>query len=127
MARSKLKWADYPEAIQAFHSTKELKLMRSKLFFYDETTPIFLLTDACDYGIRGYLYKLVDGKEQLVAFISKSLSGAQLRWSTIQKEAFAVYYCITHLEYILRYRSFCLMTDHANLVYINKSINMMVK
>ena len=100
--------------------------MRPKLFFYDETAPIFLLTDASDYGIGGYLYQLVDGKEQPVAFVSKSLSGPQLRWPTIQKEAYAVFYCITHLEYLLRDRKFCLMTDHINLVYINKSVNMMV-
>ena len=59
--------------------------MRPKLFFYDETAPIFLLTDASDYGIGGYLYQLVNGKEQPVAFVSKSLSGPQLRWLTIQK------------------------------------------
>ena len=31
-----------------------------------------------------------------------------------------------YVEYLLRDRSLCLMTDHANLVYINKSTNMMV-
>ena len=45
--------------------------MRQKLFFYDETAPVILLTDASDYGIGGYLYQLVDGKEQPVAFVSK--------------------------------------------------------
>ena len=85
-----------------------------------------ILTDANDYGIDGYLCQLIDGKEQPVAFVSKSQSDPQLRWPTIQKEAFAVFYCITHLEYLLRYRKFCLMTDHANLIYINKSVNMMV-
>ena len=74
----------------------------------------------------GYLYQLIDDKEQPVAFVSKSLSGPQLRWPTIQKEAFAVFYCITHLEYLLRDRKLCIMTDHANLIYINKSVNMMV-
>ena len=46
---------------------------------------------------------------------------------TIQKDAYAVFYCITHLKYLLRDRQFCLMTDHANLVYINKSVTMMVQ
>ena len=51
---------------------------------------------------------------------------SQLKWSTIQKEARAVDYCITKLEYLLRNNTICLMTDHANLVYFNKSPNMMV-
>ena len=85
------------------------------------------MTDASDYGIGGYLYQQVDGKEQPVAFVSKSLSGPQLRWPTIQKEAYAVFYCITHLEYLLIDRKFCLMTGHANLVYIDKSVDMMVQ
>ena len=55
-----------------------------------------------------------------------TLQSPQLRWPTIQKEAYDVFYCITHLEYLLRDRKFCLMTDHINLVYINKSVNMMV-
>ena len=126
-AKTKLKWDTIPGAAEAFHKTKELIAMRAKLFFYDEDAPIFLLTDASDFGIGGYLYQIVDGKEQPVAFVSKSLTGPQLRWPTIQKEAYAIYYCITKLEYLLRDRSFCLMTDHANLTYINKTVNAMVQ
>jgi transposase InsO family protein len=126
-SKSKLKWDQVPEAAEAFRKTKELIAMRAKLFFYREDAPIFLLTDASDYGIGAYLYQIIDGIECPVAFVSKSLSGPQLRWPTIQKEAYAVYYSITHLEYLLRDRTFCLMTDHANLVYINKSVNAMVQ
>ena len=43
------------------------------------------------------------------------------------KEAYAVFHSITHLEYLLRDRKFCLMTAHVNLVYINKTVNMMVQ
>ena len=69
------------------------------MLFYHETAPIFLLTDASDYGIGGYLYQLVDGKEQSVASVSKSFSGPQLRWPTVQKMAYTVFYCITYLMY----------------------------
>ena len=74
-AKSNLKWNEYPEAKQAFYSTKALTSMIPQLFFYDETAPIFLLTGAGDCGIGGYLYQLVYNNEQPVAFISKSLSG----------------------------------------------------
>ena len=67
------------------------------MFFANGNDLIYLLVDASDYGIGGYLYQLVDGKELPIAFVSKSLTDAQLRWSTIQNEAYAFYYSITHL------------------------------
>ena len=49
-----------------------------------ETAPIYLDTDASDYGIGAYLFQLVDGKEKPVAFMSRALSGRENRWSTPQ-------------------------------------------
>ena len=66
------------------------------MFFENDDDMIYLLTDVSEYGIGEYLYQLVNGKELLIAFISKSLTGAQLRWSAIQKEAYAFYCFITH-------------------------------
>ena len=45
-----------------------------------------LHTDASDYGVGGYLFQTVDGIDQPVAFVSKSLNKSQLRWLVIQKE-----------------------------------------
>ena len=50
-----------------------------------DTTPIILHTDASDYGVGDYFFQTVDGTNQLVAFVSKLLTSAQLRWSVIQK------------------------------------------
>ena len=85
-----------------------------------------MLTDASDYGIVGYLYQLVDGKELSISFVSKSLTGAQLGWSTIQKESYASYYSITHIFYLLRDRKFHQKTDNKNLTFIDDSANTMV-
>ena len=60
-----------------------------------------MLTDASDYGIGAYLYQHIDGIERPIAFISKSLSGPQLKLSTIQKEAYSIFYSVTSLEYLL--------------------------
>ena len=50
-----------------------------------------ILTDASDYGVGGYLFQVVDGIDHPVAFVSKSLSKTELRWSVIQKEAYAIF------------------------------------
>ena len=51
-----------------------------------DTAPITLCTDAPDYGVGGYLFQTVDGIDQPVAFVSKSLTKSQLHWSVIQKK-----------------------------------------
>ena len=83
-------------------------------------------TDASDYGIGDYLFQTIDGKDNPVAFVSKSLSGSQLRWSTIQKEAYAIYFSCIFLQSLLRDRLFTIRTDHRNLLYIYKNSNSMI-
>ena len=69
-----------------------------------DTAPITLCTDASDYGVGGYLFQTVDGIDQPVAFVSKSLSKSQLRWSVIQKEAYGIFYSCMYLQSLLRDR-----------------------
>ena len=84
-------------------------------------------TDASDYGIGGYLYQVVDGREVPVAFLSKSLSEAETRWSVTEKECYAFVYFFKKYEYLLRDRHFVLRTDHRNLTYINESASPKVR
>jgi RNase H-like domain found in reverse transcriptase len=68
------------------------------MHFLRDTDPIYLHTDASDYGGGGYHFQLVDGKETPIAFVSKSLNNAQLRWAVIQKEAYAIFFACTYLQ-----------------------------
>ena len=45
-----------------------------------DTASTTLHTDASDYGVGGYLFQTVDGVNQPIAFVCKSLTSAQLRW-----------------------------------------------
>ena len=53
------------------------------MHFMSDTAPITLYTEASDYGVGGYLFQKVDGIDQPVAFVSRSLNRSQLRWSVI--------------------------------------------
>ena len=53
------------------------------MHFMSDTAPITLHTNASDYGVGGYLFKTVDGVNQPVAFVSKSLNKSQLRCRNI--------------------------------------------
>jgi hypothetical protein len=99
------------------------------LFFLDDTSPIFLHTDASDYGIGAYLFQVVNGKEKPIAFLSKSLDARMSRWDTPQKEGFAIFYALDKFDYLLRDRKFTVRTDHENLTRLrdNYSTNKKVQ
>ena len=120
----KICWTE--EAKPAFESIKTEIAKCTTMHFLNDTDPIFLQTDASEYGIGGYLFQLIDGKEVPIAFVSKSLSVPQLRWAIIQKEAYAIFYTCMHLKTLLRDRKFTLRTDHRNLLYISENSNPMI-
>jgi RNase H-like domain found in reverse transcriptase len=73
----KITWT--AEALNAFQQiTKEI-LKCTTMHFINDTDPIYLYTDASDFGIGGYLFQLIDGKEVPVAFVSKSLTTVQVK------------------------------------------------
>jgi transposase InsO family protein len=113
-----LKWT--PALEQRFEEVKAALGDCQTLFWMDETLPVFLHTDASDYGCGGYLFQKDEtGKEFPIQFLSKSFSAVQRRWSTIEKECYGLWYCVTQLEHLLRDRHFTLRTDHRNLLYLN--------
>ena len=89
------------------------------MHFIRDTAPIILPTDASDYGAGGYLFQTVDGIDQPVTFVSRSLSKSQLRWSLIQKEAYRIFYSCMYLQSLLRDRLFTIRTDHRNLLKLH--------
>jgi transposase InsO family protein len=114
------------EALNAFQQIKKEILKCTTMHFLTDNDPIYLHTDASDYGIGGYLFQLIDGKEVPIAFVSKSFTLVQLRWAVIQKEAFAIYYCCIFLKTLLRDRTFTIRTDHRNLLFIHENSNPMI-
>ena len=120
----KIDWTK--ESLDAFELIKASVAKCTTMHFLNDTDPVFLHTAASDYGIGGYLFQVVDGKEHPIAFVSKSLSLSQIRWAVIQKEAYAIFYVCMHLKSLLRDRKFTLRTDHRNLLYITENSNPMI-
>lgn len=122
--KSLLVWTT--EGEEAYLKVRDLISRSPLLYFMSDTAPIVLMTDASDYGVGGYLYQMVDNKEQVVALVSKSLTETQLKWSVIQKEAYAIFFCCKELDFLLRDRKFTILTDHKNLTFIKEDSNPMV-
>jgi transposase InsO family protein len=115
--KRKLVWN--PQSEQAFLAVKDAIRRCPKLFFMDDNAPVYLHTDASDYGISGYLFQIIDGKELPIAFMSKTLSAEEVRWSVIEKECYAIVVSFRKFEYLIRDKHFTLRTDHKNLTYVN--------
>ena len=105
---------------KSFTAIKEAIDNCPKLWFRDDSLPVYLQTDASDYGVGAYMFQILrDGTHLPIEFISRSLSGAQRRWSVADKEAYAIFYAFKRWEHHLRDRPFILQTDHKNLTYVN--------
>jgi hypothetical protein len=110
-----------PEVEGSFTEIKQKINACPKLFFMDGKLPIFLHTDASDYAIGAYLFQVKGGKEIPIWFMSKTLAGAQLRWSTIKKECFAMYHSLKKFADLLLGVPFILRTNHRNLLNLNEA------
>jgi hypothetical protein len=77
-----------PEVEASFAKIKLKINACPKLCFMDGKLPIFLHTDASDYAAGAYLFQVKEGIP--IIFMYKTLAGAQIRWSTIEKECFTI-------------------------------------
>ena len=55
------------------------------------------------------------GMERPIQYVSKQLSGSQLNWATIEKEAYAVIYALNKLRLYLYGAAFTIYTGHKPL------------
>ena len=115
------------ENVKAFAVVKDAVLALQKLYFIDYNSEVFLHTDASNQGIGAYLFQVIDGKERVIAFLSKALKGAELNWSTFETEGYAIWYALKKFEYLLRDIKFVIRTDHRNLLYVNQAASAKVQ
>ena len=114
------------EGYVAIEKLKALVNSRPKLYFIDYQLPIILYTDASDYAHVAYLCqlrRLTDGTsvEEPIRFLSGTFQGPQTRWSTIKKEAYAIYWALLRLDDLVGGVHFTIRTAHCNLLFMNGS------
>lgn len=94
--------------------------------FPDYERDWILRVDASQAAVMAVLLQIVigaDGKEiyHPIGFKSKKLSGSACNWDAHKREAYAVYFGCKAFAYYLHGKQFILETDHANLLYMEKS------
>jgi hypothetical protein len=96
------------------------------MYFVDPDLPLYLHTDASDYGIGGYLFQIISEVERPIAFVGQSFTETQHRWATIQKEAYGIFKSCKLLDSLIRDMKFVLRTDHKKLLFIAEDSNPMI-
>ena len=107
-----------PERHASFNALKAALLSDNCIAYPDIRRPYNLYTDACDYAMGAVLTQEdpISGKEKAIYYISHQFSGPQMRWPTIEKEAYAVVFAIEKLRpYVLGCPGITVYTDHKPL------------
>jgi hypothetical protein len=123
-SKKKIEWTEEQKLQYETCNTAVQVVNCRKLYYEQDGLPIRVYTDASDYGIGAYLCQVKeDGSEVPIEFISKTLTKSEKKWSTYEKEAFAIFYSLRKWEAHLRDVKFTLFTDHKNLTYLSKDPN----
>lgn len=111
---SKFEWTVSAE--RSFKELKELLSGSQVLALFDPSLPTIVSTDASDYGLGGVLTQIhPDRVERTVAFSSRTLTAAERKYSTVEKEALACVWAVEKWRPYLWGRHFTLRTDHCAL------------
>ena len=114
-------WHWGPIEDKAFKNSKQLLLSSQLLVHFDPSKEIVLCCDASAYGIGAVLaHRTVDGVEQPIGFVSRTLTRAEQNYSQIEKEALSCIFGIKRFHTYLYGHRFTLITDHKPLLSLLK-------
>lgn len=102
----------------AFATLKNSLLSPPLLKFPDYKKTFFIFCDACDIGIGAVLAQKYEGKDCAIAFISRTLNGAETRYSITEKECLSVVWSINQFKSYIYGTSFIVVTDHSCLQWL---------
>lgn len=103
----------------AFENVKSLFLESVMLTHHDPNKIYYLQTDSSGFAIGSELYQLDnEGNHHVIAFVSKSLKGAELKWTVSEQELYAIIYSLHKFETYLRGVRLVIRTDHQALSFL---------
>ena len=111
-------WED--QQTRSFQQVKTLiaKANTTPLRYYDRDLPVTVQADASLRGLGACLIQKHKGKDQPIAFASKSLTDAETRYANIERELLAIVFACQRFSTYLLGRSFIAESDHKPLEMI---------
>ena len=129
---SKMTWTWNASYQSLFNKAKLLIKSDMCMKFYDDTKPLYLETDASGVGLGAALLQTWEGttcqKDMVpdntilhpIAFASKSLTGAEHRYSNIKREALDILHGLKKFHHYCFAKEVHIVTDHKPLIAIFK-------
>ena len=111
-------WDD--QQTRSFQQVKTLiaKANTTLLRYYDRNLPVTVQADASLRGLGACLIQQHKGKDQPIAFASKSLTDTETRYANIERELLAIVFACQQFSTYLLGRSFVAESDHKPLEMI---------
>ena len=131
MVRISFNWDEktWSQDYRAIYEMFKQKLQEAAAVFYpDYSLDWILRTDASLHGVGAVLLQIVkhatndtESFYQPISFSSQKFSPQATRWSTIEQEAYGIYFGVKSFSYYLMCKPFVLETDHNNLLWMEAS------
>lgn len=117
----KFKWSLQCE--EAFANIKNALISAPILSCPNFKYPFTVQCDASSYGVGAVLTQNIEGKENVICYLSRALTKNEQKMSITEKEIIAVIWACEKLRCYLELSFFTVITDHASLVWINNLKN----
>ena len=121
-----LSWG--PAHVESFNSLKDTLANSATLAYPDSSKTICIYSDASDRFWSAVVTQTTpsqlarprsEQQHQPLAFLGAAFKGAELGWSTFEKEAFAIFKTFEKLDYmLLGHGDVRVFTDHRNLLFV---------
>ncbi|CAL9692089.1 unnamed protein product [Knipowitschia caucasica] len=107
-------WSE--ECQESFEFLRDALCAEPVMCHPDFTQPFVLYTDASQVAVGSVLTQSVEGLERVVAYASHALRVAERKWSTYDRELWAIVWSIRNFRHYLGLRHLTIVTDHKPLL-----------
>ncbi len=108
------------QASESFSILKEALTSPPIMAFPNLSITFLLYMDASLHSVGSVLSQHVDGKEHVIAYASHVLTTSERKWSTFDRELFAIVWSVRHFRHYLACYPFTIVTDHKPLIGLKK-------
>lgn len=120
LLRKSERWSWGPEQEAAFIRLSNALVDTANLRLPDLNRPFVIQTDASNLGLGAVLLQEHEAELRPVAFASRSLTPAEVNYSTTEKECLAIIFALSKFDMFVDGTTFVVETDHMALVWLQR-------
>lgn len=119
LLKKNVKWSWDANKQAAFERIKEAFLNTVMLKHPDFRKQFYIQTDSSEFGLGAVLFQRdLNCEERIIALISRTLRGAELNYTTTEKEALAIVWALKKLRTIVLGQKLVIISDHKALTFL---------